>query len=411
MSYFKLLFLLLTVVLATACATPPKPQPVIPPVVQVVEPPALPPKIKLVKPVTPASIPKTPPPVTSSAVLSDLQIHGLLLKIFPEKLPDKHGWAVDLQSAFKALQILPTPENLCAVIAVIGQESGFQADPVVPNLPAIAWHEIEQRGEKYSIPKTVMNWTLSTSSADGRSYRTRIDALKTEKELSDLVEEIIERVPAGGKIFHNYNPVHTGGPMQVSVAFAESHVLVRPYPYPIARSLRSEVFTRRGGIYFGSAILLDYPVPYQDILYRFADFNAGRYSSRNAAFQHALMRVSKQELACDGDLLRYKNGSPAEEQSSTLKLLLSLNSTLKMSEAEIQRDVLLEKSPNFNSTMLYQRVFALAEKSGTLPRAVLPEIDLKSPKIKRKLTTQWFATRVFARYQSCMQQAKSATKR
>ena len=39
-----------------------------------------------------------------------------------------------------------------------------------------------------------------------------------------------------------------------------------------------------------------------------------------------------------------------------------------------------------------------------LPRAMVPSIQLDSPKITRKLTTAWFATRVGARYQSCMRQ-------
>jgi hypothetical protein len=33
---------------------------------------------------------------------------------------------------------------------------------------------------------------------------------------------------------------------------------------------------------------------------------------------------------------------------------------------------------------------------------VLPQIDLRSPKFKRKLTTEWFARRVAARHAACL---------
>ena len=39
-----------------------------------------------------------------------------------------------------------------------------------------------------------------------------------------------------------------------------------------------------------------------------------------------------------------------------------------------------------------------------LPRAMVPSIQLDSPKITRKLTTAWFATHVDTRYQRCMRQ-------
>ena len=55
-------------------------------------------------------------------------------------------------------------------------------------------------------------------------------------------------------------------------------------------------------------------------------------------------------------------------------------------------------------TELYKKVFTLAEqKSGkTLPRAILPGIQLESPKITRNLTTAWFAKRVDDRRARCM---------
>ncbi|MDO8207072.1 MAG: DUF1615 domain-containing protein [Gallionella sp.] len=393
------------IALTAGCAATPEqatPQPAAPP----------PAKVERAKPaVPPPAKPVAKPPViaTTPIALSDREVHELVLKLLPGRLKDKEGWATDLQTAFKALQIPPAASNFCATIALIEQESSFQADPVVPGLPAIIRREIEQRREKYSIPQTVIDWMLTTNSRDGRSFNQRINALKTEKELSDLIEEIIAMVPAGKDLFPNYNPVRTGGPMQVSVEFAESHVRARPYPYTINGNLRNEVFSRRGGIYFGSAILLDYPAPYTDMLYRFADFNAGRYSSRNAAFQQALAHLTGRALASDGDLLRYKNGSPSTAPSSTLNALLTINKTLQMGEAEIQRDLRLEKLSTFSKSPLYNRLFALADRTGIQPRVSMPEIDLKSPKIKRKLTTEWFANRVNARYRSCLQQKGSTS--
>ena len=135
----------------------------------------------------------------------------------------------------------------------------------------------------------------------------------------------------GGKLFGGFNPVHTGGPMQVSIAFAEQHA--DGYPYPLDGSIRREVFSRRGGMYFGIAHLLGYPADYPAPLYRFADFNAGWYASRNAAFQSAVSRVSGIPLALDGDLIRYGTRTPG----STELAVRSLGKRLDMSDAAIRR--------------------------------------------------------------------------
>ena len=59
---------------------------------------------------------------------------------------------------------------------------------------------------------------------------------------------------------------------------------------------------------------------------------------------------------------------------------------------------------DFEDSRLCGGVFALADAAAgkPLPRAVLPGIELTSPKITRKLTTAWFAGRVDERYQRCM---------
>jgi hypothetical protein len=192
--------------------------------------------------------------------------------------------------------------------------------------------------------------------------------------------------------------------MQVSVEFAEGHVRQKGYPYAKHRSIRDEVFSRRGGLYFGIAILLDYPVPYSQPLYRFADFNAGRYSSRNAAFQAAVAKLSRRKLDLDGDLLRYERGEASEELSATEAALHGLTSRLGLSQTAIRRDLLLEKGPAFADTPLFRQVFARADVLArvNLPRELMPRILLKSPKITRRLTTEWFARRVDSRYRDCL---------
>jgi hypothetical protein len=61
----------------------------------------------------------------------------------------------------------------------------------------------------------------------------------------------------------------------------------------------------------------------------------------------------------------------------------------------------------FERSELYRRVFDLADRieRQPVPRAVLPRIVLKSPKITRKLTTEWFANRVDERQRKCLARA------
>jgi hypothetical protein len=342
-----------------------------------------------------------------ATTVADSEARARIARLISPAVKDRAGWADDLHAAFGHLRIVHADETYCAAIAIIEQESSFQADPAVPGLPDIVRRELDRRAERYGVPKMLIAAALNTTSSTGRSYQQRIDTLRTEKQLSELFDDMISELPLGRQLLADYNPVHTGGPMQVGIAFAEQHAQERRYPYPLPRALRNEVFTRRGGLYFGVAMLLDYPAPYDDIVYRFADYNAGRYSGRNAAFQAALARWSGRPLVPDGDLLRYRNGKPGEVPSQVEIALRESTAALQMSATEIRRDLLLEKSPEFGFSPLYTRVFALADKAAgrTLPRQMLPRIDLDSPKFERKLTTEGFARRVAERHRACLARA------
>ncbi|WP_313202833.1 DUF1615 domain-containing protein [Pseudomonas sp.] len=326
------------------------------------------------------------------------KVRAQLMRLLPAQAKDREGWAKDIQVAFEAQRIAPSKRNLCAVLAVTEQESTFNADPQVPGLGRIAREEIDRRAARLHVPKLLVDAALKTPSGNGQSYQQRLLAVRSEKQLSALYDEFIARLPLGKTLLDGLNPVHTGGPMQVSIDFAEKHA--KDYPYTYDGTIRQEVFSRRGGMYFGIAHLLGYPVHYERQLYRFADFNAGWYASRNAAFQAALSKVTGAALALDGDLVAPGSIMPGSTEQAARKLGVKLG----LRNTQIRNQLELGDSLAFEDSKLYNGVFALADAAAgkPLPRAVLPGIELKSPKITRKLTTAWFAGRVDERYERCM---------
>jgi hypothetical protein len=343
---------------------------------------------------------QTPPPAPDV-------VRSEIVRLLPVSVADRPGWATDIYTAFESQKLDPTVENLCSVLAVTEQESNFKVDPAVPGMGKIAQDEIDRRASKAHIPNLLVRSALDIRSPTGKTYNERLSAARTEKDLSLIFDDFIGMVPLGRTLFGNFNPVHTAGPMQVSIEFAQRQA--QDYPYTVEGSIRHEVFTRRGGMYFGIAHLLGYPVTYDKPLYRFADFNAGWYASRNAAFQSAVARVSGKRLALDGDLIAYGFGPSLGQTELAVR---SLHTQLGMRNTTIRSDLEKGETLAFEDTDLYKQIYALADKAAgkPLPRAILPGIVLESPKITRKLTTAWFAQRVEERRVRCMARASGKLK-
>ena len=361
-------------------------------------------------------------PLPASAAdpeMTRAEVRALASRIVPAG-KDAAGWAADIRDALVSNGIQPSRSNVCSVMAVIGQESTFTANPEVAGLGRMAEDQI--KAKLASLPvlpgaaAAGVQIYLATKPTPEKSYLAMIRAAKTERDL-DLVyrnltfflfrEYASTRLLNAGAVAHRIdaaNPVSTLGSMQVSAAFTIAEVEKaknRRLGLGAIWKLRDELYTRKGGVAYGTRMLLGYRAEYPSRLFVFADFNAGRYASRNAAFQHMVATLSKRDLALDGDLMLYDGGKPRPEASATEKALRSLKLTDKES---LRADLLREKDYAFRDTDTYRRVnAAYAARTGrNATYAMLPQIKLESPKIRSHMTTEIFARAVMRRYDRCM---------
>lgn len=365
----------------------------------------------------------TPEPPAAEIGLTAAEVERLI----PPSIEDRAGWAQDVLSALASIGRPASARAVCASLAVIEQESTFRANPEVPNLGAIIDQAMERRAREVGgfLGPTALR-ALLTARADAQTltFGERFRRARSERDVDrvfrDLVAHYRRQHPAAtllaagvsrllaGKGLAALNPITTAGSMQVQVRFA-----IERSPGRSEDEVRELLYTRAGGVRFGVARLLDFEVEYDRMLYRFADFNAGFYASRNAAFQEQLAALAGRKLALDGDLLIYDDeGNPAEAESATLQTATALAELRGwgLSRSEIKREFLREKSAAFESTEILRRVREATRAAGRTPsEARVPDLTLESPKLSRGRTTAWFADAVERRYRRCLTAAPATS--
>lgn len=353
-------------------------------------------------------------------------------KAIPNRVNDRQSWAQDIFDITEQFGIPQTKENICSIIAVVDQESNFHADPTVPGLGEKAVKEVQDRlEEKFKaklgdgIGSTVAGYfqdVLQNQPSPEDNYLSQMRRVKTERELDELYREIFDYMAkhyhvsaltgaaklVGQDIGEKMNPITTLGSMQVHIGYAKEH---KRQSGNMA-ALRSDLYSQYGGLYYGIHRVMMYPADYDKAIYRFADYNSGMYSSRNAAFQSMLNSLTEAELDLDGDLLLYsKDGSPRSASSQSERELISVFSqhNVLLTPRQIRSDLKKEKEKDFEDTTTYRAVSKLyKEKTGKEPiYAIMPEVVISGPKLSRDYNTNWFASRVNGRYQTCMQKIKN----
>ena len=352
-------------------------------------------------------------------------------KLIPSRVNDRKSWAQDIFDISEELKIPKTKENICSIIAVVDQESNFIANPNVPGLGAKAVKEVSSRlQEKFeaklgtTIGGPIAGYfqdVLKNQPTPEDNYLKQMSRVKNEKELDVLYREIFDYMTkhyhisaltgaakfVGQDFAEKLNPITTLGSMQVHINYAKDHKRTSMS----TNELRDDLYTEFGGLYYGIHRLMMYPAKYDKPIYRFADYNSGMYSSRNAAFQKMIEKVSDIDLDLDGDLLSYdKNGDPRPAMTTTEKALTTLFSknNVLVTPRQLRNDLKQEKEDSFEKTQTYIAVSKLYQsKTGKEPiYAIMPEVVISGPKLSRDYNTNWYASRVNGRYETCMQRTK-----
>jgi hypothetical protein len=363
-------------------------------------------------------------PLATQSSAQDIAVNQTtrLIRAAEKTVRDPQGWAIDLHDVLQLHGLPQTKENICAAIAVIDQESGFVADPEVAGLGKLAEQALRDKFGKVPVGGALALKWLENNPTPQASFMTRIRNAKTERDLDLAYRALVDyagkttsmdmvlRLGLLNKLIEEKNDIDTAGSMQVSVKFALDEARTRrwlPMTLDDVYAVRDQLYTRHGGMFYGVKQLLGYDTGYAQKLFRFADFNAGRYSSRNAALQQVISVLSGEQLAIDGDLLSYGgDGQALKTVTSTEKAIRKANMRHKLGldDAAIRKDLLQEKSAGLTSTRTYIALrdrFAVVAKKPA-PFAAMPEIRLDSVKLSRSFTTRRFAENVNRKYQACM---------
>ena len=345
--------------------------------------------------------------------------------------PDPERWLDAINDALYARDAdCGDDDFLLLVLSTIQMESGVRADPPLaePDLEALFVRRKEQLAGENLLAASL----LTASSLDGDLRRKlRQDTLRgrvrSERDLARYMDgdlrpwlrDYLERnflMPEGlaGKAEARWlpDPVKTIGPMQVNTLKAWRNAKARGEPIDSPEEMRRLLLTPdtalERGIDEGVALLLKSYRAYRPVLsaedavfYAGADYNAGEFSCRNAAYQEMLAAISGRRLSLDGDLLLYREGEPTEVPSRSE--LAAREALPSIDPARIRKDLLLEKEPDFGETATAQGICERYRQSTgkDCPAARVPagadnpKADLK---LGRAYTPENYARGLFAKY-------------
>jgi hypothetical protein len=297
---------------------------------------------------------------------------------------EPESWLAGLNQAFYRLRVPCDDEDFLAqVLTTIQMESGVHRDPPLENrnLESFLDYRLATLRQKSLLAGWVIEDTALVRAlrkklqADTRSGRVRTEGQLVrylEGELRPWLEGYLGQyypVPDGLarrlSLRELGHPVQTLGPMQIGLRKALGNAKRRGEHMASVEQMEDALLSPASGVARGilegvAQLWRSYRL-YRRLLpeveavrFAAADYNAGEFSSRNAAFQERVALLSGASLLLDGDLLVYAGGRPLARLSETEAAVRALG--LGLSPGQIHRDLLLEKEEEFGATTTARRV-------------------------------------------------------
>ena len=296
----------------------------------------------------------------------------------------RNKWMLAINRVFHELKVNCRDDDfLMLVISAIHQESGGREDPPLENtnLEQLLEFKLERLGDKNPLARHALG---ASGIEDALAQKLRRDnkkkLVKTEADLVRYIEKKLR--PWFGKHLEKEfsiprpiaelgaeigipNPVTTLGPMQVNIFKAYRNAVERGEKLDSPREMQAQLLDQKTALYRGlkeGIYLLWQSYRFyrrnlnaeKGVFFAGVDYNAGEFSSRNAAFQERLVSLAREDMALDGDLLLYRSGVPLTLLSKTERALQRV--LPKSDPKRLRNDLLLEKTPEFSKSKTARQI-------------------------------------------------------
>lgn len=350
----------------------------------------------------------------------------------------RDAWAKDIIAQMEATGISFTKQHILMIAVTIDRESGFKEIPVVNNPEAILDRKIAEFKKEHSNIYSILEGNVgqyrqkaikfiqerrNENLKNGLSRRTSSGKLVgyfTERDIDLAIDYAIgqyEELPWAAKqliskdYIEKYRP-KTSGTMQVNVGKAIELASKYEGKSYSEHEMREALNTREEGLKYGmyymKEVLSSYedqgPLDERNVKFVFLDYNMGAFSARNAGIQTNLNRLGGNSLDVDGDLLLYDaKGKPLSKESETedvIQEVLDENNS-GMTDEQIRKDLLKEKSAGFENTRTYKELAAVFAKSNLKMVKIIPNVKAKGAKVKfgsNKINASGYVIGSYRRY-------------